>query len=61
MSGTPQPESAGPEIAEFGGDPVCWLHLVCDECGALNDSPSAKRCQRCGRLLVATDRAEGAE
>jgi hypothetical protein len=21
----------GPE----GGDPVCWAHLVCDECGAI--------------------------
>jgi hypothetical protein len=18
-----------------GGDPVCWAHLVCDECGAI--------------------------
>jgi hypothetical protein len=24
------------EAAETeGGDPVCWAHLVCDECGAI--------------------------
>jgi len=21
--------------AATGGDPVCWLHLVCESCGAL--------------------------
>jgi hypothetical protein len=23
------------EDLEEGGDPVCWLHLVCEECGAI--------------------------
>jgi len=26
--------SSGPEDEE-GGDPVCWAHLVCAECGAV--------------------------
>jgi hypothetical protein len=24
-----------PETFEEGGDPVCWAHLVCPECGAI--------------------------
>lgn len=24
-----------PEDDAEGGDPVCWAHLVCDECGAI--------------------------
>lgn len=31
---TPLPERAEDDDAE-GGDPVCWAHLVCDECGAI--------------------------
>jgi hypothetical protein len=27
-------EPAG-EPDDTAGDPVCWLHLVCDSCGAL--------------------------
>lgn len=32
---------------DTGGDPVCWLHLVCDECGAFLDDPDLP-CARCG-------------
>ncbi|MDB5069145.1 MAG: hypothetical protein JWM87_256 [Candidatus Eremiobacteraeota bacterium] len=29
-------EDAGRDCAvAAAGDPVCWLHLVCDSCGAL--------------------------
>lgn len=31
---TPLPEPAEGDDAE-GGDPVCWAHLVCEECGAI--------------------------
>ncbi len=24
------------EEDQEGGDPVCWAHLVCDECGAIS-------------------------
>jgi hypothetical protein len=30
-----------------GGDPVCWLHLVCESCGALlerEDDPHRPGC-----------------
>jgi hypothetical protein len=31
-----------------GGDPVCWLDRVCEECGAFREDPSARACARCG-------------
>jgi hypothetical protein len=37
MSGEPsvrRPADSEPE-EELGGDPVCWAHLVCPECGAI--------------------------
>lgn len=31
-----------------GGDPVCWLERVCDECGAMREDMAAPACARCG-------------
>lgn len=31
-----------------GGDPVCWLEQVCDECGAMREDRTATACRRCG-------------
>ncbi|MET9222942.1 MULTISPECIES: hypothetical protein [unclassified Streptomyces] len=31
-----------------GGDPVCWLNRVCDECGAFREDMTARACARCG-------------
>jgi hypothetical protein len=31
-----------------GGDPACWLSLVCPECGAVLESRTGP-CWRCGR------------
>lgn len=36
---------------ERGGDPVCWLHQICPECGHLPDNPAVPTCSRCGALL----------
>jgi hypothetical protein len=39
------PADAAP--LEDGGDPVCWLHLVCESCGALlehEDDPHRPGC-----------------
>jgi hypothetical protein len=30
-----QEPARDPESLEEGGDPVCWAHLVCRECGAI--------------------------
>jgi len=40
--------------AEQGGDPVCWLHLVCPECGRFTGEDDAAGptapggCPECG-------------
>jgi len=34
-SAEPVPEPAWEPADEAGGDPVCWAHLVCPECGAI--------------------------
>lgn len=36
---------------EHGGDPVCWLHQTCPDCGHLPDNPAVSTCPRCGALL----------
>ncbi|WP_435177888.1 hypothetical protein [Actinacidiphila sp. bgisy145] len=36
----------GGEISE-GGDPVCWLDRVCEECGAFRET-AGPDCARCG-------------
>ena len=41
------PRRHGDGVTE-GGDPVCWLEQVCDECGAMREDPSAAACARCG-------------
>jgi RNA polymerase subunit RPABC4/transcription elongation factor Spt4 len=38
---------------EEGGDPVCWAHLACPECGAMPEEPDAETCPRCGTPLEA--------
>ncbi len=30
------------------GDPVCWMHLLCSDCGALPTATSPDRCWQCG-------------
>ena len=29
-----------------GGDPVCWAHLVCDECGAITTEGHREGCSQ---------------
>jgi hypothetical protein len=36
------------------GDPVCWLHELCPECGALPTLETPDRCWRCGTPIVTT-------
>jgi hypothetical protein len=31
---------------EEGGDPVCWAHLVCDECGAITAEGHRASCSQ---------------
>ena len=50
-----EPSGGDPEAFAEGGDPVCWAHLVCPECGAIPDDRGAERCERCGAQLPAED------
>ncbi len=38
------------EYEPEGGDPVCWMHLLCPACGAMPDPEEAgsTTCPRCG-------------
>lgn len=36
---------------EEAGDPACWLHRLCPECGSVPDEPHPTRCWRCGAVL----------
>jgi hypothetical protein len=48
-------------VSEFdAGDPVCWLPMVCDECGAMREQGPDAPCPRCG-ALPATAAAETAD
>jgi hypothetical protein len=38
-----------------GGDPVCWAHLLCPECGAVPDRPGDDHCARCGAEFPPAD------
>ena len=46
------PDNADEE-PEIGGDPACWAHLVCPECGrfAEGDSADTGICAICGAAL----------
>ena len=42
--------SEGDRSDDVGGDPVCWAHLQCPECGAIPDrgEEHLEHCPRCG-------------
>lgn len=40
-------------VAESGGDPVCWLPRVCPECGLFSEIEPPTRCTRCGAPIPA--------
>jgi hypothetical protein len=40
--------------ATKAGDPVCWLHELCSECGAMPTAGSPDRCWRCDTALDGT-------
>jgi rubrerythrin len=40
-----------PDPVDEGGDPACWLHRVCPDCGRLADEDPPTRCPGCGAEL----------
>ncbi len=55
--GTQRPGARRPapitETTELPGDSVCWLRLVCTECGAMAESEPLTNCPQCGAQLRA--------
>ena len=43
---------------EEGGDPVCWAHLVCLECGAVTTEGHRPGCQSAGDGQVRPESSE---
>jgi hypothetical protein len=45
------------EEQSIGGDPACWAHLVCPECGRFAEGDSAEKgiCAVCGAALPSDD------
>ncbi|NGN63390.1 zinc-ribbon domain-containing protein [Streptomyces sp. A7024] len=35
-------------MSDEGGDPSCWLGLVCPECGRIREDRTAQICPHCG-------------
>jgi rubrerythrin len=50
VTGT-EPERPARGEPDEGGDPACWLHRVCPECGRLADDDPPTRCPACGAAL----------
>ena len=47
-----QPVSQDHDAPESGGDAACWLHLVCEDCGAVV-TPSDGHRPDCNRFVAA--------
>lgn len=42
-------------LEEFGGDPACWAHRVCQACGRLNAAERPVVCEACGAAFADAD------
>ena len=51
MTSEKQPLTTPDDTIELGGDPACWAHRICPECGRLNDVERPVVCEGCGERL----------
>ena len=47
-SGSALPRREQVDVADLGGEPVCWLPRVCPECGRLSEREPPTTCAQCG-------------
>jgi hypothetical protein len=48
------------DVEDMGGDPVCWLSLVCPECGKIREGAQGEGpCPYCGADETADGDADG--
>ena len=45
-------------MSDQGGDPACWLHEVCDTCGALVDDIDRHECEPAHDLPLPASESE---
>jgi hypothetical protein len=50
-----EPRLRQPLGDDEGGDSVCWLHLLCPQCGALVDEDPPTACARCCKRIESRD------
>lgn len=53
-----QRHNGDPERGERGGEAACWLHLLCDECGAVLER-GRRACWRCPAPAVGAEGGPG--
>ena len=49
----PDQEPAEPSQEDRPGDSVCWLRLVCPECGTIAEAEPPTDCPQCGARIEA--------
>jgi hypothetical protein len=53
LSAIANAEAVEVPAGDAAGDPACWLHELCPDCGAVPDAPT-RRCWRCGHEVGRT-------
>jgi rubrerythrin len=46
-----KPDDRPPEAEDRPGDSVCWLRLVCSECGTMAEAEPPTDCPQCGARI----------
>jgi rubrerythrin len=49
----PEDRRPEPEPEDRPGDSVCWLRLVCPDCGSIAESEPPTDCPQCGARIEA--------
>jgi rubrerythrin len=50
-----EPDFRATDVTDMGGDPACWAHRVCQQCGRLNEAERPEVCESCGAAFPDLD------